>query len=660
MMTATMPPLLFAFEGFAWLLVPLLPALVALYFLKLKRRTVLVSSTLLWKRSIEDMRANAPFQRLRRSLLLLLQLLTLLGLILAASKPILTGWSSGGRSILLLIDRSASMNTRENGGTRLDAARREGMRLVNGMVAGDRLAVVAFAQRAEVLQPLTADAALLGRTIDAIEPTSLPTDLPAALSTVQAMAESLPSAEIFILGDGAYGELAGLPLELRRFGLRYIGIGKAADNLGIVELDVRRGFGSRGRVELFVSVGNFAGDPTAAPRRVGLGVYQGERLLAAAELEIPAGQTRPHTFDVSRLAVEGGETSAVLKVEISDGGALPDDDRGFVRVAPPGRLAVLVVGEANAFLDRALAVLPQVDAARMPLAEYAALLREGNVGAEVGRVVIFDRAALSIPAGQAIPSALAQPALYLGCAPDHPELHEGGKPEVVKSPIIVDWDRSHPVNRFPAYTDLRIVESLGFAPSRVYRSLLDTPQKSIAGAVSIHPPGAPPVRAIIVGFDVLKSNWPLLHSFPVFIGNAIEWLAAETEGGALPRYRTGEVLSLRAPERTAEGIFFRDPVGRDHPVVPELSGRIAFAATSRTGIYELRSGGKAIDAFPVSLLSARESSIAPRGEIRFGSESVAGQPAATLQTRDLWKLFVLAALAILCLEWWAYNRRMHC
>ena len=54
------------------------PAIVLLYFLKLKRRPVEVPSTYLWHKSIEDLHVNSIWQRLRRNLLLFLQLLLIL------------------------------------------------------------------------------------------------------------------------------------------------------------------------------------------------------------------------------------------------------------------------------------------------------------------------------------------------------------------------------------------------------------------------------------------------------------------------------------------------------------------------------------------------------------------------------------------------------
>ena len=87
-----------------------IPALLILYFLKLRRREMSVSSTLLWKKAIQDLQVNAPFQKLRRNLLLLLQLLLLLALLLAFSRPVTNYRPPPGQVSVILIDRSASMS----------------------------------------------------------------------------------------------------------------------------------------------------------------------------------------------------------------------------------------------------------------------------------------------------------------------------------------------------------------------------------------------------------------------------------------------------------------------------------------------------------------------------------------------------------------------
>src|SRR3989441_6437831 len=90
------------------------PALLILYFLKLRRREMAVSSTILWRKAIQDLQVNAPFQRLRRNLLLILQLLLLLLLCLALSRPI-TNYTPGAAKLsVILIDRSASMSAEED------------------------------------------------------------------------------------------------------------------------------------------------------------------------------------------------------------------------------------------------------------------------------------------------------------------------------------------------------------------------------------------------------------------------------------------------------------------------------------------------------------------------------------------------------------------
>src|SRR5215210_8675084 len=86
-----------------------IPAVVAMYLLKLRRDEAVVPSTLLWTRLVADVEANAPWQKLRRTLLLLLQLLLVIILALLAARPFLERPAGLARDLVLVVDASASM-----------------------------------------------------------------------------------------------------------------------------------------------------------------------------------------------------------------------------------------------------------------------------------------------------------------------------------------------------------------------------------------------------------------------------------------------------------------------------------------------------------------------------------------------------------------------
>src|SRR5438445_1348382 len=152
-----------------------IPSLLVLYFLKLKRRELVISSTLLWKKAIQDLQVNAPFQKLRRNLLLILQLLLLALLCLALSRPVSNYTPGAAKLSVILIDRSASMSAEEDFDghqrTRLEEAKRQAKALVDSMTRKDTAMVIAFDDSAEVLQPLTTDAAAVRHAIDGIQAT---------------------------------------------------------------------------------------------------------------------------------------------------------------------------------------------------------------------------------------------------------------------------------------------------------------------------------------------------------------------------------------------------------------------------------------------------------------------------------------------------------
>src|SRR6187397_889373 len=99
------------------------PVVIAMYLLKLRRDEAVVPSTLLWTRLVSDVEANAPWQKLRRSLLLLLQLLLVLILALLAARPFLERPAGLAGDIVLIVDTSASMAATDVLPNRLEVAK---------------------------------------------------------------------------------------------------------------------------------------------------------------------------------------------------------------------------------------------------------------------------------------------------------------------------------------------------------------------------------------------------------------------------------------------------------------------------------------------------------------------------------------------------------
>src|SRR5438270_1129011 len=111
-------------HGAAWAVLAGVPvAIIALYFLKLRRRPVQVPSTLLWRRSLEDLHVNSLFQRLRRNLLLFLQLLAIFLTMFALAGPRVNGTTGQGQRFILAVDNSASMSATDVAPSRLARAK---------------------------------------------------------------------------------------------------------------------------------------------------------------------------------------------------------------------------------------------------------------------------------------------------------------------------------------------------------------------------------------------------------------------------------------------------------------------------------------------------------------------------------------------------------
>src|SRR5262245_33730740 len=128
-----------------------IPLVLAMYLLKLRRDQTVVPSTLLWQRLVADVEANAPWQRLRRSLLLLLQLLLVVILALLAARPFLERPAGLARDLVLVVDASASMGATDVTPTRMDAARQAAKDALRDLPSGGHVSVLAAGVTARVV-----------------------------------------------------------------------------------------------------------------------------------------------------------------------------------------------------------------------------------------------------------------------------------------------------------------------------------------------------------------------------------------------------------------------------------------------------------------------------------------------------------------------------
>ena len=267
-----------------WWLLPVGGAIAALYMLRLKRRDVTVASTLLWQEVLQDTHANAPLQKLKRNLLLVLQLLLALAVVVALARPFLWASGLGGQSTALILDASASMRATDEPGGRFAVAVSKAREMIARKSPGDAVAVIVSADKPVVLCPLTTDKARLEKALGDARPTDTTGDLREAILFAATLVSSRSKSQVTVLTDGAFGRVE--PMALGGARLQFVTVGRRTNNAAITAFDVRDTLGGSAGQQAFVTVQNFG----AAPRRIPLEIRVNNSLTDAHEVTLAPGR----------------------------------------------------------------------------------------------------------------------------------------------------------------------------------------------------------------------------------------------------------------------------------------------------------------------------------------------------------------------------------
>ncbi len=655
-----------------------IPLLVLLYFLKLRRREQPVSSTLLWKKAIQDLQVNAPFQKLRRNLLLLLQLLILAALVLALSRPVANYTPGAGPRTIILIDRSAPMSATDipNGRTRLDEAKKRAADLVKTLGRNGEAMVIAFDDTAQTIQPFTSDIPALLNGIDSIQPTDRLTDLEPAyrLANAQAAFTSGYSArnrvppDVYLFSDGRAHDADKASVDGI---LHFEQIGSdTAHNIAIVAMNAKRDYQQPTHVQVFARLANYGPDPVDGVQ-VQLSVDGMVRSIATVNLlperfnddqrraAIAAGFSPRDSIEFPELELTG---SAVVKVDqlATDKDSLTSDDSAYAVVPPPKILAVLLVTDGNFFLERGLESQRLKVYDRMYPQEYLQLPQATGGGKKLPKpydVIVFDR--VNDLKAQDVPKQGA--AVYFGCIPPGLKLQVAtdvtGQPKIDEDNGVLDWKRDHPILRHINLNKLYVAHATEIIPSMDSEVLVDGTNCPL---VVLHRENQ--AVHLIIPFDVIDSNWPLNSTFPVFLYQTLQFMALGTDLELRPSYAPG--TSLRIARSTLDKIdpkiriiTITGPAGTLTATIPP-TGDFVLPPLNKVGLYTTDPPIPQYEKIAVNLLDDTESNIEPT-DVAPGSAGQVAPAAPTGARKELWRWLVAAAIPLLLIEWWVYTRRVH-
>ncbi len=603
--------------------------IILLYMLRLRRREVLVSSTFLWQRLVQDNEANTPWQRLRRNLLLLLQLLILAALVIALARPFITVPAVSTGRIVLLLDASASMNAMDvDNATRFEAAKGEALNIVNTMGANDSMTIIRVADVPEVIAPSTSDRLALVNAINNVQPSRSSADWSSALTLALGSAGTSPDFNLVIISDGGLGDPARLPEVPGE--VSYVAVGQSSDNMAISALATRALPGQN--PQLFTQLTNYGGQDA----EVVFSLTVDGTLFTSQFYTVPAND---NLALVSEQLPPGFEV-VEARLTLPTGSTVPDylnEDNTAWAVSDTGgtRRAVLMT-ESNLFVEQVLRSLSGIEAFRGDLAR--------GLPTQPFDLYILDGW---------LPNPLPSGDLLIINPPRSTSLFTVGMESLNTGDIQVR--RDDPRTNFVDFDNVSVLAYQQVTNSAWADVLISAAEGPLLLAGDID--GR---QVAVLTFDIHNSDLPLQITWPILMANLLDWFSPQGVIASTNALNVGDTLVLRPP-LTAEMIQITQPDGtiREIPIDRQS---IIYAETEQTGVYTLEvledGDSQHRQVFTVNLFDPGESDITPQPTITLGSVTITSDEGDEMGQLELWPIIALLALLILLIEWYVYHRRL--
>jgi Ca-activated chloride channel family protein len=614
----------------AWWFFLLVP-LIIFYFLKLRRPRFDIPSLALWRQVISDQRVNSPFQKFKRNLLLLFQILLLCSLIIGAMQPYLSSGAEQAQYLPVLIDTSASMAALDGPGgkSRLDEAKEKVAKLIDDLLPDQRLCLISVNSTARKLTDFTDNKRLLREALSRLDVNEVPSRLEDGLRMAQAMSRVQPIETVVLISDGNVP--ANIEFELP-YKLNFQKLGFGDSNVGIVDFNARR---SRTGWDVFARIEGTrqpdgAKGPSTAKTLCEYELLQNGQSIKQESVAIDGGKAERLIFKVSTTIAATLE----LRIKPDTIDSLASDNVAYLELPAPRALTVYCPRGMETYRN-ALENIPDVNL--FPGAE--------NEPKAVD---------LKFADGPLSTGPEARVSFNVGFVPDdlsHLVELVAGQTEVV------DWRRTAPLLQHVQLLDVQIADDPKLAKGIGERDFelagYEILAQSRSGPLILERDSAGRLDYQFL-FHTDRSSLVYRVGFPILIQNATQIAAQRAKLLDAKGQPTGTLPIQRITPETE--VRISGPHGHTETAKSDKDGLLSGMGAPYVGIYDIVGGAEPLKV-GVSLLCSSETGLNTVEKLNFPEVSVSAATMALKTDRPLWGWFAMAGLIFLLLEWWYFQKR---
>ena len=574
--------------------------LVVLYMLKSRRRRVDVPSIHLWEGEEQFVSASLPWQRLKITAALLLQLLALAAFAFLLARPYFREETLLGPHTVMIVDTSGSMAT----GDRLESAKAR----IDGLAAdasSDQLvSIVEAGPRPRVLVAFSRDPDAIRQAASTLGVGGGSDDLAGALRLARGLATPDRPTKVLLLTDGGVEGTLEEPVA----NARHLRFDATADNVAVTAFGT--GVQGEGAPRVFLEITSFSNRPESVVAELSV---DGLR-VGTVEVDLDPGDRHQ---EIVPIDAGPGQAVEVALLDRTDGNPL--DDRSALILAGGADLTVAVLGEGSPFLDALI-----VSSSGMSLAAGAPpdiAVIDGGDASEIDR-----------------PSWVIRPET----PPDGVTVTG-----LVESPIVTFQRPSEPILDGLDLADLAIAEAdvmvgAGWLP---IVSAGDVPLIQL-GEVNGH-------RVVYFTFDITQSSLPVQVAFPILGSRLFDWLGG-SRISTTATAAAGTALPLTTPVGGHAEVTTPDGSTRTL-----AAGLLSFDDTVAPGVFRVAyfdaEGNPAGEAIAARQFVAAEAAGSSRTILTTEVDAATSQESALL--REWAPYLIVGLLLIVLIEWWvAYGR----